>query len=251
MRLNRQIDILNYLRKHRAARITELTQIFGVSKNTIRRDLANLESQGAAHVTHGGAILADKPLMGLPLGEREVHLIDEKRRIGRQAVELIADGMAVLLDAGTTTEQIASSISGLSDLTVITNGLNVLFRLSYVAGITVVSAAGLLNPVTNCFAGFHAEQFLGQFHVDIAFISAGGITENGVTNTNTAEVQIKRTMIRIADKVVLVVAHDKIGKVALAPFAVLDELDVIITDEGADLDALNRLRKAGAKVTVC
>lgn len=249
--MKREIDIMRFLQRQGAVRIAELSTMIGVSQNTIRRDLKILEAQGALRITHGGAILNENIPMGVPLGEREVRLIDEKRRIGQRAVELIPDGSAVLLDAGTTTEQIADAIRGRHGLTVITNAINIIFRLSDAKDIVSVSTGGVLNTITKCFSGFHAEQFLAQFHVDVAFISAGGVTERGITNTNAVEVQMKKTMIGIADTVVVAVTHDKIGRVSLSPFADLDAVDVILTDDGADPATLESITRRGPKIIVC
>lgn len=251
MKVQREIDIVSCLRKRGTARITELSELLGVSKNTIRRDLRNLESQGVLRVTYGGAVLSDDMPMGMPLNQREIQFIDEKQRIGQAANALIPDGAAVLLDAGTTTEQIAVALHDRSGLTVVTNGLNIMVRLADASDLVAVSTGGSFNTITHCFVGFHAEQVLSQFHVDIAFIAAGGVTAQGVTNTNTAEVQIKKTMLDIAEKTVLVVSHEKIGRRALAPFAELNQIDTIITDDRADPAVLETLRSMGPEIIVC
>lgn len=251
MRIEREIDIMRLLTLKRAVRIAELSSLIGVSQNTIRRDLRSLAAQGALRLTHGGAVINEDIPMGIPLGEREIHFIDEKRRIGLKAIEMIPEGSSVLLDAGTTTEQIAQAIRDRNGLTVITNAMNIILRLSDAKGIVSVSTGGVLNTITKCFSGFHAEQFLSQFHVDIAFISAGGVTERGLTNTNAVEVQIKKTMIEVSDLVVVAVTHDKIGKVSLSPFADLDAVDLILTDSGADPAVVEKIERRGPKFVVC
>lgn len=251
MRVQREMDIMNWLHKRGTARITELSDYLRVSKNTIRRDLKSLEEQGHIRITHGGAVLNRDSPMGAPLSDREVQLIDEKRRIGREANALIPAGASVLLDAGTTTEQVAVALHDRDGLTIITNGLNIITHLADASDLVTVCTGGSINTITRCFVGFHAEQFLEQFHVDIAFISAGGVNARGVTNTNTAEVQIKRAMIGIADKVVLLVTHDKVGRTALAPFAGLNDIHTIITDDKADPAIVDSLRLAGPQVIIC
>lgn len=251
MQIKREIDIMRLLRLNGAVRIAELSSLLEVSQNTVRRDLKRLSDQGALRLTHGGAVLNENIPMGMPLGEREVHFIEEKRRIGLKAIELIPDDSAVLLDAGTTTEQIAQAIRDRNGLTVITNALNIILRLADANGIASVSTGGVLNPITKCFSGFHAEQFLSQFHADVAFISAGGVTERGLTNTNAVEVQIKRTMIEISDLVVVAVTHDKIGRVSLSPFAELDSVDIILTDGRADPRIIESIQERGPRVVLC
>lgn len=251
MKAQREIDIMNWLLKRGTAEISELSAFLGVSKNTVRRDLKSLEGRGAVRITHGGAVLKRDTPMGQPLSDREIQLIEEKRRIGQRANGLIPNGAAVFLDAGTTTEQIAVALHDRIGLTIITNGLNIILRLVDASGLVIVSTGGSINTITRCFVGFHAEHFLSQFHVDVAFVSAGGVTERGVTNTNTIEVQMKKTMLEIADKSVLVVTHDKIGRTSLAQFAELGEIDTIITDDKADPEYLDRLRARGPDVISC
>lgn len=251
MRMKREIEIMNYLRRYGVGQINELSSLLGVSRNTVRRDLKSLDDQGSIQLMRGGAVLPDDSQFGPPLREREIKLIDEKRCIGIRAAELIPDGAAIILDAGTTTEQIAEAIRDRSGLTVITNAMNILFSLSEASDIVSVSSGGVLNTITRCFTGFHAEQFLSQFHVDLAFISGGGLTADGMTNTNTLEVQMKKTMISIADKVYAVATHDKIGRRSLAPFATLNQFAGIITDRKANKNELAELEKRGAEIIIC
>jgi len=251
MQAKREMSIMSILRKNGVAQVNELSEVLGVSTNTIRRDLKSLEQQGMVRMARGGAVLPDDVPMGAPLTVREDQFHAEKERIGRRACELIGKAESILLDAGTTTEQIALQLRDQAGLTVVTNALNVLLHLIDVQDISVVSTGGVFNAVTRCSSGFHAEQFLAQFRVDIAFLSAGGITTEGVRNTNTVEVQIKKTMMQIADRRVLAITHDKIGKVSLAPFANVSDFDSIITDDKADPAALERLHSLGPDVITC
>ena len=251
MQLERQIEILKLLHSGRAVTISGLSSRFRVSQNTIRRDLKSLSARGIVKLTHGGALPIDKLQMGLPLSEREVYQIEEKRAIGMKAAEIIEDGEAIALDAGTTTEQIALAVAEKKNLTVITNGLNIAQTLSEAAGVTVVLIGGILNDITKCLAGFHAEQFISQFHVKKAFISAGGVSLDSITNTNAFEVQIKRRMMDIAEETYLVVTHHKIGKTSLAPFARMQDFNVLLTDKGADPKSVEYYRQKGIRVLLC
>ena len=110
---------------------------------------------------------------------------------------------------------------------------------------------GVINETTRCVAGFHAEEFIRQFHANTAFVSAGGVTTEGVMNTNAFEVRIKQSMIKAAERVVLVVTRDKIGKVSLAPFANLEDIDMIVTDAKADAPEVEAIRRKGVEVVLC
>ncbi|MGQ9631437.1 MAG: DeoR/GlpR family DNA-binding transcription regulator [bacterium] len=249
--VERQLNIVKLIRRRGSVRVSDLSESLGVSPNTIRRDLKKLEGDGLLRRTHGGAVLVGPSDMGPTLAERLDEFLDEKSRIGRKAAELIRDGESIILDAGTTTAQIAKHIGGRRGLTVITNAINIALELASSPGIATILTGGILSDITKCTAGFHAEQFLSQFHVSKAFISAGGVTPEGATNTNTFEVQMKRTMMRVADEVILVVAHNKIGTVSLAPFASIEDIHKIITDDGAPKDVVEAIRGKGVEVILC
>jgi DeoR family fructose operon transcriptional repressor len=249
--LERQVEILKLIQTRGLVSNADLNRRFGASANTIRRDLRRLQDQGLLKVSRGGALRVSGAPMGLPLGQREDELIEEKVRIGRKACGLVNGGQAIILDAGTTTERMITGLRELSGLTVITNGLNIARGLSGVPGVTTVLCGGILNDVTGSLAGFHAEEFMRQFHVATAFLSAGGVTVEGVANTNAFEVRVKHSMLEAAERVVLLVTHDKIGRKSFAPFARLDEIDVVLTDTGAPPDEVERLRAAGVEVVLC
>jgi DeoR family fructose operon transcriptional repressor len=251
LQLERHLKIMGLLSHREVVRISELSEIFGVSQNTIRRDLRVLSEKGLLSITHGGAVAKRPVLMGTPIDQREIRDIQEKQAIGLKAAELVQPGEAVILDAGTTTEQIAKSLNDKLDVTVITNGLNIAMALSKAPGVTVVMTGGILNEVTGCLAGFHAEQFISQFHVNKAFISAGGATLSSVTNTNAFEVQIKRSMMSVAEHSYLVIDHHKLGKTSLAPFATVDEFRAIFTGSGGNPEIIEELRARGTEIILC
>lgn len=251
MQMERQLEILNIIQNKGIVRVAELCLHYGLSPNTIRRDLRRLEDQGRLTTCRGGAVGTLNAPMGMPLGQREDQYQEEKIRIGREACTFVSAGQAIILDAGTTTERMIPGLREIGVLTVITNGLNIAHGLSGVNGITTLLCGGVLNDVTGSLAGFHAEEFMKQFHVATAFISAGGLTADGVSNTNAFEVRIKQSMLESAERVILLVSHDKIGRHALAPFARLDEIDIVITDSAADSEEVGRLRAAGVEVIAC
>ena len=251
LQLERQMKILNLLHTREAVIIVDLSEAFKVSRNTIRRDLKTLAAQGLVEVTHGGAVLIKKLQMGAPLSEREISSITEKRAIGQKAAEIISEGEAIILDAGTTTEQIARALRNKQNLTILTNAVNIAQELSNAPGITVVLIGGIMNDVTKCLAGFHAEQFVSQFHAAKAFISAGGVTPKRVTNTNAFEVQIKRSMMAAAEETYLVVTHHKIGRTSLAPFARIEDFDVLLTDRDVESSALEPYERKGVRIILC
>jgi DeoR/GlpR family transcriptional regulator of sugar metabolism len=251
LQLERQLEILQTIKAKGIVKISDLSRRYGVSLNTIRRDLRRLEGQGLLQVSRGGAVGTPNAPMGATLGQRADQWTEEKIRIGRKACGYVSAGQAIILDAGTTTERMIPGLREIGGLTVITNGLNIARGLSGLPGITTVLCGGVLNDVTGSLAGFHAEEFMKQFHVATLFLAAGGVTTDGAANTNAFEVRIKRGMIEAAERVILLVTHDKVGRRSFAPFARLDEIDVVLTDTDAPSGEVERLRAAGAEVVLC
>ena len=251
LQVERQLQILNLLTKDGVGQVSELSVRFGVSRNTIRRDLKHLEEQGLVSVRHGGAVSTGSPTVAVTFQKREDQFASEKRRLGERAAQLIEDGDAIIIDAGTTTERIIPALKGKRNITVITNGINIALGLSGLTGVTTVMSGGILDESAMCTAGFHAEEFITQFHVAKAFIGTGGITADGLTNTNAFEVPMKRAMIRTADLIVLVVTHDKVGRVSLTHFAALSDVDIMITGAGADRGTIAAAEAAGIEVVLC
>ncbi len=255
LRAEREIKIIDRLRSSKVVRLSDLCAAIGVSENTIRRDLQRLEGMGILKRTHGGAVLREEPTDSRGIDDfdwiaRSKQMPDEKERIGQAAAALVGDGEAVLLDAGTTTIQIARHLSGRRNLTVVTNAVNVGLELARDESITVVLTGGTLRNISKSLVGPLAEEFLNAgIHVDRLFLSARAVSvEAGITNANTAEVPIKRAMIRAAREVVLVVTHDKLGSRSFTQIAPIQAVSTIVTDSGADPVEVAQLTDRGIRV---
>jgi len=248
----RELSIIRQLRASGVVRVSGLSEMLGVSENTIRRDLHRLQNLGILKRTYGGAILCEdsKGLDDIEWQERARKFPKEKERIGYAAAEMIKDGEAIILDAGTTTMQIARCLNNERNLTVVTNAVNIGMELSNKKGVTVVLTGGIFREISVSLVGPLAEDFLNNnIHVDKVFLSAGGVNvENGVTNANTIEVPIKRAMVRAAKETILVVTHDKIGKSSFTQIVPINEVDKIITDRDSPKDQVELIRKQGIEV---
>jgi DeoR/GlpR family transcriptional regulator of sugar metabolism len=257
LRPERELLIISKLKVEKIVHLADLSRAIGVSENTIRRDLQRLQSMGILKRTHGGAMFVED--------NRENHNSDdvdwlarlkqfpsEKERIGSRAAELVHDGDAVILDAGTTTMQIARHLQEKRNLTVVTNAVNIGLELARNVSVTVVLTGGILRELSQSLVGPLTEEFLaGTIHVDTLFLSAGGVSvEAGVTNANTIEVPIKRAMIRAARHVILVVTHEKLGKRSFTQVTPLEALSGIVTDSGADPALVSAFEARGTKVII-
>jgi DeoR family fructose operon transcriptional repressor len=226
-----------------------------VSENTVRRDLERLEKMGILKRTHGGAVLLEeaRDIDDLDWLSRQNKMVKEKERIGLSAAELIQDGEAIILDAGTTTIQVAKKIQNKHNITVCTNAVNIAIELLFNKSITIILTGGILREISQSLVGSLAEDFLnGSIHVDKMFLSAGGISaERGVTNANIIEVPIKRAMINAAKEVILVVTHDKVGKISFTQVIPTEKIDIIITDKCDDnsvVEELQRIKSKGVEI---
>jgi len=245
----RQRAIINRVREEGIIRVSRLSELFQVSQNTIRRDLQKLEKNGVVKRTHGGAILKGFNNLDLPFTAREDKYREEKQAIGYKASQMINSGDNIILDAGTTTAQIAKSIKGKRDLTVITNAVNIALELADCREIVTILTGGIIRQITNCLVGFQAEEFLRKTHVDKAFLAAGGVTiEEGLTNPNPFEVGVKKAMIEAAEEVILMVTHNKFGNVTLAPIAPIEAVHKIITDKEVSPKYIEIFQQKGIEV---
>ncbi len=235
--------------------MAELSERFDVSAVTIRNDLATLEQQGYLLRTHGGAVLkpnltsfgAEPPAFAL---RKDLHA-REKERIGQAAAELVRQGDSIALDGSTTAWQIARHLKDRRDLTVVTNGLFIALEFVEAPGVTVVMPGGSLRPVSASLVGSHGADILERYHVQRGFFGGGGFTlEEGLTDTNEYEAQLKQRMVARSKEVIAIVDSSKWGQVTLAPLVSVDQLDRVITDKGAPVDMVAALRQRGIEVTL-
>lgn len=244
----RRLQILQLLGRERSVRVTDLSRLFDVSEETIRRDLDSLAKEGLLIRTHGGAIADRGTAAEFSFTAREQQRPVEKTRIARAACETIAEGETVLLDASSTALFIARHLPNLR-ITVLTNSVPVLMELAKRPQIQLIGTGGLLRPGTLSFVGPAALRVLQEHRVDRAFLGTAGITVvDGFTDANELEAEVKRAMIACSRHVTIVADSSKFGQVAFVRFASLREVHAVITDAEAPRDLVRRLRRAGLSV---
>lgn len=227
--------------------VATLSSELGVSDVTVRADLDGLQRAGALRRVHGGAL----PTVG-SVREASVETTaeldaDTKKRIGRRAAGLVADGASILLDVGSTTLAVARALvarSDLTDLVVITNGLSIALALEpAIPRFTVLLTGGTLRPLQHSLVNPMVSSALAGMHVDLAIIGCTGIDDEGrVTNVNLPEAEVKRAMIDASARRVLVADATKLGRRDLGRVGALDEFESWVTsgdvgDDGAALAA--------------
>jgi DeoR family glycerol-3-phosphate regulon repressor len=226
----RQTEILANLRQSGRVVVEDLAAQFGVTLQTIRRDLNELSDAKLAVRVHGGAILASG-VANLAYEARQLVAHQHKRLIGEAAAELVPDNASLLINIGTTTEEVAKALAGHSGLLVITNNLHVANELHRNKSIEVIVTGGSIRQGDGGIVGAVTVAQIQQFRVDIAIIGTSAIDSSGtLLDFDVREVEISRAIIEHARKVVLVADSSKFSRAAPVRIAHLSEIDVFVTD---------------------
>jgi len=224
-RTARQRDILETLRQTRQVDVTELAQRFGVTGMTIRRDLAELDEAGLLQRVHGGAIIRRAPAYGSRASTR----VSEKAAIARAVAHLVEPGAAVGIDTGTTCHAVAAELAHRSDLTVVTNALHAAMTVRE-GGSRVIVLGGLLTPELSLVNPGTAQQ-PPQVHLDLLILGCGGLSiDRGITYFDLTEVEVRRMLAGLADRVIVAADHSKFDHKKAMVLGPLDLIDVLVTD---------------------
>jgi len=247
----RQARILEVLSESENGIVTvsALSERFGVSGMTIRRDLNRLEEAGLVRRVHGGAVSYEGMVYEKPFLTREKEHGPEKQEIGRLAAQMIADGETIILDAGTTTQQIARNLAQRKELIAVTNAIPVAVALSNYLQVQTIMLGGMLKRKELCMVGPPVIEQLSGMSVDRLFLSASGFTvERGATDPDIRETEVKRAMIKAAKEVILVADSSKYGYVAFAQIAPLRAVHRIVTDDRLPAQAIVAIEAEGVTV---
>lgn len=245
----RQHRIEAYLARVEFASLEELAKHLDVSVSTVRRDLTLLEAGGGLRRTHGGARVVAPRSDEFVFSARDTHQLTEKEKIGRACAELIQPRETVIVDAGTTAYHAARHLENKS-LQIITNSLPVANHFASSQRIEVVVSGGVLYPRLGVLVGPLAAEAFSRIHADVAVMSAGGITLEGITNSHGLLIEIQRAMIHAAQRVIFCLDHTKFGRQSVSPLCGLDSVDVIVTDSAAPVELVEALRAQGVDVVV-
>ncbi|MGD2146028.1 MAG: DeoR/GlpR family DNA-binding transcription regulator [Anaerolineae bacterium] len=246
----RQRKILSMLDRHGRVSVNELSDRFDVSAVTIRADLQALAEAGTIVRTHGGAIPGDRGLRFLSLSRRLAEQVAEKQRIGQHGAQLVSDGEAVFIDSSSTALALARNLKRHRELTIITNALAVAQEMLEAPEVTVLLLGGRLRQDTASLVDPGTmEAQLDGLNVQKGFFGAHGVDiSSGLTDVSIDEADVKRSLVHLGLETIAVVDGTKWGRVGLASFARLEQVDRIITDAAAPADALERVRALGVDV---
>jgi DeoR family fructose operon transcriptional repressor len=247
----RHREILQKARENGRVDVASLAAELDVTPETVRRDLSVLERAGVVRRVHGGAIAIERLGLEPAVAARESRLTAEKARIGKAAQAELPDSGAIVLDAGTTTRQVAEMLPSDVELTVVVNSPQLATILAHRSNLTVMILGGRVRGRTMAAVGEWATAALATIHVDVAFMATNGISvERGLTTPDPTEAATKAAMIATARRTVLLADHTKIGNDYFARFGGLDAVDTFITDTGADAELVDEISEAGPRVVL-
>jgi len=245
----RKYRIEFYLQKVEFASLEELSRHVESSISTVRRDLTALEATGSVRRTHGGARIIAPRTDEFAFSARDAHQLSEKEAIGRACAALIETNNSVILDAGTTVYHVARHLGDKAPQ-VLTNSLPVANLFASANQVEVIIAGGVIYPRLGVLVGPSTVEAYSRMRADVAIMSAGGITLEGITNSHALLIDIQRAMLKAAQKIIFCLDHSKFGRLSVSPLCGLDQVDTIVTDHQAPPELVARLRECGVEVVL-
>jgi DeoR family fructose operon transcriptional repressor len=247
----RREKIQEYLSLHQIARTADLMELLNASEATVRRDLEWLEQKGVLERTHGGAILNQRVTFEQEYQQRLKNFPQEKERIGQLAASLIENDDIVFVNSGTTATQVLRHIAPNPRITIFTNNISALMEMGD-PGFRLHLTGGEFQPRSNSLAGRFALDNLSLVFANKAILGVDGISiKHGLTVPTSPEAEVVRRMIEHTKGQVIIVAdHSKWGAVSNFPVAAVDEVDLLVTDEGLDRSSIKELAAHSVEVLI-
>ena len=231
----RRSEIIRIVNSQGKVSTKELSNLLGLSVVTIRNDINNLAELGVIVKTHGGALSTSKVInFEVPAAAKSLRNRKEKEEIGVMAASLINDADVIILDAGSTTFEVAKNIKA-KDVTVITNDIQIAYYLTENTKIKTIVTGGTCAPDVYTLVGIQTSKFIDMLYADKLFLGCDAIDFNyGITNRTLEEIAIKQAMISSSEKVIAVVDSTKHDTRVFVKVCELENIDVLITDYISD-----------------
>jgi DeoR family glycerol-3-phosphate regulon repressor len=251
MTLNpRQRRLLDAVKRHVTVSVEELAQQLDVTPQTVRRDVKLMEEASLLARYHGGVGLPSS-VENIDYSQRQVLNIEAKRRIAAAVAERVRPGCSLLINIGTTTEEVARALVHHQGLHVVTNNLNVAAILSDQPGCEVMLAGGLVRGRDRGIVGEATIDFIRQFKVDVGIIGVSGIEPDGtLRDFDPREVKVAQAIIEQSREVWLVADQDKFGRQALVRLAHLTQIDKLFCDAPPPEAMKKILKEAQVEVVI-
>ena len=229
--LERRNLILEKLQEEKRVVVSELSQLYNVSEETIRRDLDKLEKEGLAKKSYGGAVINEDVSIDLPFNIRKNQNVGGKQKMAELVAGMIDDGEHIFLDASSTAVFVAKALKTKERLTVITNSMEILLELSDVTGWNIISTGGRMKEGYLAFLGSRTEEAIRSYYADKVIISCKALDhEWGIMESQEAFGSTKRCMMASGRKKILVIDSIKFDRTAFSVAGNLRDVDVVVTD---------------------
>lgn len=247
--IERRQEIMKLAQSQGKVMVEVLAKKFSISTVTIRNDLNDLDRNNMLVRCRGGAIASTEFTRELSVQERYKKHSPIKQRLGREAVKLINQGESIIIDSGTTTEEIAHCLTDFKDLTVMTNGLNISSALATAKGVEVLMTGGILRHESMSFYGRIAEKSLLNMHFDKFFLGTDGVDfKTGITTFFEPEASLNRLMCDISNEIIVVMDSSKIAQSGIHVIRPLAEITTLVTDTGLPDHYAKALERAGVNL---
>ena len=237
------------LKTEKKVAVAELSREYGVTEETIRRDLEKLEQEGFANRTYGGAVLnvgnmAEK----VSYVRRAEKNKEEKAIIGRLASVAIPEKATIATDASTTVMEALREMKDRTGITVLTNSVQTIYELEN-PSLNLIITGGRYNPSTGSLQGTITRSVMEGYYVDIVLLSCKALDlDGGFMDTNVEEAEVKRVMVEHGKKVIMCVDHTKFNKIAFTRLLAIQEVDTLITDRKPDDEWLETFKQKNVEV---
>lgn len=242
--------IADMIEREREVSTAELKKKFNVSAVTLRYDLIHLERTGVCRRLFGKVVAADGEI-GMRLNYNYEKNLDLKERIGRHAAGLINESESVLFYAGSTTQQVARFVDPQLRFIALTNSIFIAQELSKLPNARIIFIGGLFSREIGATYGTKTVEEIHEYNIDKLFLSVDGIdAECGITNSSPFETDVNRALLSHAKEVIVVADSSKVGTTSFMQMGAVSDVNMLITDSGADPGAVKALGDAGVKVTV-
>lgn len=247
----RQVELLEAVRSQGSMTVEALAEQFGVTLQTVRRDVKLLSDEGLLARFHGGVRVPASTTENIAYRQRQQINASAKQRIARAVAKAVPEGCSLILNIGTTTEAVARELLRHKGLRVITNNLNVAAILSDNPDCEVIVAGGVVRPRDRGIVGEATVDFIAQFKVDIGLIGISAIESDGtLRDFDLREVKVAKAIIEHSREVWLVADHSKFNRPAMVQLARLDQIDTLFTDVQPPTPFPALLAEAGVQLHV-
>lgn len=249
--VERRLYILKLLEKNEKVNVNSLSKQFGISEVTIRKDLRYFEQKNMLIRSRGGALKQSIIDVDLSIYDRRRQNINQKSAIGIVAASFVKEGETILLDSGTTIMELVKHIPKQIETTIITNAIDIAFRLAENPKVRLIMPGGILRRNSLSLVGEQAAEGMRNYYCDICFIGADGIDkQQGLLTMNIEEAHLSRISIENSKKVIALIDSSKFQRKGIMTIVPVSKVDLLITDSGISEANLKWLKDAGIEVII-